>query len=250
MEDGLFKKIIDELSSISYGGRLNLHSNNEPLIDDRIVRFSEYAAKKLPYAEKIIFTNGTLLNVDLFQKIINNIDVMCIDIYYDSNPIMEISKDLIQVLKLGLENDDIQKKVMVQFICRSAIRNNRGGQSKNRHVTYRVKAACLLPFIQMIVRPDGKVSLCCNDPLGRNTLGDVSSNTLLEVWNGVKCSEVRELIGESRQKFEFCKNCDNYATLNIQGNNFFAEKQYKEAWKRVDEYFSAYKKYEGRNVYE
>jgi hypothetical protein len=86
--------------------------------------------------------------------------------------------------------------------------------------------------------------------LGRNTLGDVSTKTLLEVWNGVKCSDVRKLIGESRQKFEFCKNCDNYATLNIQGNNFFAEKQYKEAWERVEDYFSAYKKYEERNVYE
>lgn len=28
-------------------------------------------------------------------------------------------------------------------------------------------ATCMLPFMQLIVRPDGKVSRCCQDALGR-----------------------------------------------------------------------------------
>lgn len=233
MSKELFEKIINELAEMSYGGRVNLHSNNEPLIDDRIVEFAEYAARKLPSAGKIIFTNGTLLNVDNFQQLISNIDLMCIDIYYDDDVMDELSDHLRKVLELGLTDESMQQKTMVQFICRSAVRNNRGGQSKNRRMQYMVQSGCLLPYIQMIVRPDGKTSLCCNDPYGKNTLGDVSEHTLLEVWNSPAYSAVRQSVGETRQNFAFCKKCDNYATLNTSGKAVFSEKQHRIAWEKV-----------------
>ena len=40
--------------------------------------------------------------------------------------------------------------------------------------------SCILPYKQMIIRPDGKTSLCCNDPYGKNTLADVNKMTLRE----------------------------------------------------------------------
>lgn len=238
MSNELFEKIIKELSELKYEGRINLFSNNEPLIDDRIVDFAEYTAKKLPLAQKILFTNGTLLNIERFEKLVNNLDLMCIDIYYDNEVLSELSNDLIQILKLGIDNFEIQKKVMVQFICRSAIRNNRGGQSKNRNISYYVQAGCLLPYIQMVIRPDGKISLCCNDPLGKNTLGDVSKNTLLEIWNSSKYKNIRKNIGTTRQNFEFCKKCDNYASLNIHGKAVFTDEQRRDAWKQVNSYIT------------
>ncbi len=84
MSDKLFKKIIGELESINYTGRIALFSNNEPLLDDRILDFSEYARKKLPKARIHMYTNGTLLKLEMFLRLIDNVDELVIDNYSDN----------------------------------------------------------------------------------------------------------------------------------------------------------------------
>ena len=69
---------------------------------------------------------------------------------------------------------------------------------------------CALPYKQMIIRPDGKVSLCCNDPLGKDTLGDLTYETILEIWYGKKFQMVREALYKGRSYWEHCKWCDNF----------------------------------------
>lgn len=140
MHEDLFKSIILQLSSMNYRGRVQLFSNNEPLLDKRIVRFAEYTWEHLPNACKIFFTNGTLLKMDVFLQLIQYLDIICIDIYYDNEIIDAITYEMREVLRYCLANDILRKKVMVQFINRNAIRNNRGGQSKNRQNLYQVKA--------------------------------------------------------------------------------------------------------------
>lgn len=65
-----------------------------------------------------------------------------------------------------------------------------------------------MPYKQIIVRPDGKVSLCCNDALGKCTLGDLNNESLVDVWFGAAFSKVREQLRNGRQGFERCKYCD------------------------------------------
>lgn len=62
MDENLFYKIINELKEIRYAGRIALFSNNEPLLDKRIVVFSRYVRENLPNAQIHLFTNGTLLS--------------------------------------------------------------------------------------------------------------------------------------------------------------------------------------------
>lgn len=42
MSEPLFQKIIDELKTLNYSGRLALYSNNEPFLDVRIEDFARY----------------------------------------------------------------------------------------------------------------------------------------------------------------------------------------------------------------
>lgn len=233
MQTDLFKSIILQLSSMNYRGRVQLFSNNEPLLDKRIVHFAEYTWEHLPNACKVLFTNGTLLKMDMFLQLTQYLDIICIDIYYDDEIIDVMTNEMKEILKYCLANDNLQKKVMVQFINRKAIRNNRGGQSKNRQNVYQVKATCMLPYIQMIVRPDGMLSLCCNDALGQNTLGNLNVESLIEAWNNDNYRNMRSQIFQSRQNVDFCKYCDNYASINTVGNNVFSKEQLREAWNKV-----------------
>jgi radical SAM protein with 4Fe4S-binding SPASM domain len=61
----------------------------------------------------------------------------------------------------------------------------------------------------MVVRPDGKLSLCCNDALGEETLGDLSVQSLREAWNDNRRRLVQDLMLKGRDKLDTCRHCDN-----------------------------------------
>lgn len=60
----------------------------------------------------------------------------------------------------------------------------------------------------MIVRPDGKISLCCNDALGEYTLGNLNSDAVLDVWFGNAYTNIRNKLYYGRKMLEKCMYCD------------------------------------------
>ena len=91
------------------------------------------------------------------------------------------------------------------------ILTSRGGTAPNRkELPEYSKDRCVLPFKQIIVRPTGQISLCCNDALGKYTLGDLSKDKLLDVWYGPKFSMVRKCLYEGRENWGNCKYCDTF----------------------------------------
>lgn len=90
---------------------------------------------------------------------------------------------------------------------------SRGGDSPNKKMDKNGKYledSCILLFKQLIVRPDGKISLCCNDPLGRYSLGDLNVQSIEEVWYGDKYREMRDRIVGGRRNIDKCIGCDNF----------------------------------------
>lgn len=62
----------------------------------------------------------------------------------------------------------------------------------------------------MIIRADGKISLCCNDALGKYTLGDVNESFIREIWNGKQYTKIREEMKmHVRKNLNLCRNCDS-----------------------------------------
>lgn len=208
MSDKLFKKIINELAEINYKGRLALFSNNEPLLDDRILDFHKYARKMLPNARMHLYSNGTLMNKEIFLELLQYLDELIIDNYNQELELIPISKIIKEYAE---ENPEVIKKVTIVLRKPNEILTSRGGDAPNRTNVYIEKGiSCIQPYQQLIIRPDGKVSLCCNDALGKSTMGDVNKESLVDIWYGKKFSEIRELILNGRENFEHCKNCDTF----------------------------------------
>ncbi len=206
MPQELFKKIIDELAEIHYSGRIALFSNNEPLLDKRILDFHRYARNKLPNARMHLYTNGTLLTMESFTALLEVLDELIIDNYQQDLELIGPCKMIVDYYE---QHPEIKEKVTIVLRKPNEILTSRGGDAPNRtQVKIEAGISCVLPFQQMIIRPDGKVSLCCNDPLGKCTLGDASEETLLDIWYGEKFSKVRECISKGRESFSHCKNCD------------------------------------------
>lgn len=205
MDEKLYKKIIDELGELNYSGRLALHSNNEPFLDSRIIEFTKYAREKVPKAFLYMYTNGTLVTIDKFNEIIPYLDRMVIDNYDDDLKLHENAKKIHAVCK---SNREIDRKVEIHIRKVHEVLDTRGGQSPNNKKRKTYHMSCILPYKQMIIRPDGKTSLCCNDPYGKNTLADVNKMTLREAWYSKRAQRIRRSLRKNRANINLCKFCD------------------------------------------
>lgn len=213
MSKDLFINIIDQLYKLNYDGLLALFSNNEPFLDERIEEFAAYAREKLPNAFIYIYTNAKMLTLERFRKIISNLNFLQIDNY---NPEDGKTEKIIQIEK-EVREKGLEKKLNYFEIDKSAIRYSRGGNSPNSSVKYTINACCCLPFVQMVVRPDGKVSLCCNDALGEHTLGDLTEQKLSDIWYSKKYDQIRDILVESRYDLSTCRYCNYIDRRDIWG---------------------------------
>lgn len=206
MSDDLFRKIIDELSELDYRGKLALFSNNEPLLDGKIIERHQYAREKLPNARMHLFTNGTLLTVEVFRQLMLYLDELIIDNYQQELNLIRPCQEIVRYCE---DHPKLKERVTIVLRRPHEILSSRGGDAPNRNQLISLEGVrCVLPYTQMIIRPDGKVSLCCNDALGRNTLGDVSKNSLLDVWRNEHFQMVRDCLYRGRENWEHCKYCD------------------------------------------
>jgi radical SAM protein with 4Fe4S-binding SPASM domain len=208
MPEQLFHKIIDDLAAHHFSGLLSLFSNNEPFLDKRIFDFAVYARRALPTATINLFTNGLALDIAKTERILSSIDALRINNYGQSP---QLHPNVARIVEyLDAERPDLTDKVSVRLRLLDEFKSSRAGNAPNRRRfvgTYRSR--CAYPFFQMVVRPDGKLSLCCNDALGEEMLGDLSGQSVSEAWSSQPRREVQDLMMQGRDKLDICRHCDN-----------------------------------------
>ena len=208
MSDELFQKIILELEDLDYQGRIAPFSNNEPFLDSKIIERTKYMRKHLPKARIHLFTNGTMLTLEKYLEIIDSLDELIIDNY---NQELEVIEPVTEVMEYCLSHPRLIEKTDIVLRKPEEILSTRGGDAPNRKVKkVYSKVRCSLPYRQLIIRPTGEVSLCCNDPLGKCTLGNVQEEKIIDIWYGEKFRQVRKALLEGRENFSHCKYCDTF----------------------------------------
>ena len=201
MSAELFHKIIDDLKEINYRGVISLYSNNEPLLDKRIYEFINYVNENLPDARQELYTNGLLLTPDKLEQLSTILDKLVIDIYCDENKLPDNMA--------WIRDHRNIKNVIAVMRNKNQILTSRAGNSPNKLSNRRYSSFCIYPFRQMIIRPDGKVSKCCHDAYGEDTLGDLNQESINEIWNGDRYKEFRaNMINDGRQSINGCQKCD------------------------------------------
>ena len=205
----MFENIVEQLADMDYAGQFTTFSNNEPLLDERIVEFNRYARKRLPRARMHLYTNGTLMTIDKFKELTEVLDELIIDNYQQELKLIKPCKEIREYVRL---HPEIAKKVTIVLRKPQEILTSRGGTAPNRRdMEDYSKERCVLPFKQMIVRPDGKISLCCNDAVGTYTLGDLTKESLLDIWYGPRFQIVRKCLYQGRENWGNCRYCDAFS---------------------------------------
>jgi radical SAM protein with 4Fe4S-binding SPASM domain len=68
---------------------------------------------------------------------------------------------------------------------------------------------CVLPFKDLNIWSDGKAVICCNDWNEEQVIGDITKQSLLEIWHGEAARKVRELHAKGAgDQLEICKKCN------------------------------------------
>ena len=214
MDENLFYSLIGQLKAMDYRGWISLFSNNEPFLDNRILDFIEYARKNLPNARHALFTNASLLDVEKFLRLTKSLDSLIIDNYDDD---FKFTPTVQKIMDADFSRD-FECKVTISLRKKNQKLNTRGSSAPNRineENKFAPISPCILPFTQMIIRPDGTAAKCCNDPLSEMTLGDLNHQSILEIWRGKAYQELRkEMYFNGRRRIKGCTYCDIFGLYN------------------------------------
>lgn len=209
MSDEMYYSIIDQLYSIGWKGKLYLSINNEPFIDIRIIRFAEYAKKTISGVHVELITNGTLLTPQKMYEMVGAVDRITINDYSNKYILSEPHRSIYKEIKKNKgEFRDIE--VIINRRYAQEILATRAGYAPNkRKKNNHVSAPCVYPFMDILIFPDGKVGMCCNDCEEITEFGDITKNSLEEIWKNDKYSELREAMkAGDRRNYPFCRECD------------------------------------------
>lgn len=212
MDAGLFESIVRQLGELGYQGSIGMYANNEPLLDGRIFEFCGMARRGVPRAFLYMLTNGSLLTLEGLRELMKHLDGLIINNYADDK---RLPPRLAEVARYVEGEPSLRGRVFIYLRRRNEFRTNRGGTAPNRGRIIPLSSRCLMPFKQMVVLPDGRVSLCCCDIFGSMTMGDLRAEGLREVWHGSGFRDVRRRMLAGRGNISLCRSCDGLSPLDI-----------------------------------
>jgi len=86
-------------------------------------------------------------------------------------------------------------------------RGQGGGMSVGDQVTVG-RRRCPQPFQRLVVGRDGRVSPCCADWNQEYIVGDISNESLADIWKNDKVATMRQIQNDIQlDKIDICKNC-------------------------------------------
>jgi radical SAM protein with 4Fe4S-binding SPASM domain len=225
----LYEKIINEVAlHKDTVRRVHLHNYGEPLLDSQLPRRIQLA-KQLGLRHVYFVTNGSLLTEGMSRSIIENgLDEFKVSFYgiddisynstmrgLDYNKTLNNIKNFVRVrgeLKSSkpslilqyLPVDSDQSKIEL-FVRRFqsllqeeigdrlnvfALHNYGGG--KDYIPLGEIESICHYPWDTFMILQDGTVATCCFDYNGVQVLGDVTKNSIIDIWNNAKYKKLRK----------------------------------------------------------
>ncbi len=201
----LIEKIARELHSINYNKQINLFSNGEPLLDNRIIDIAKLFREMVPQAKLVIYTNCKLLDVDLFMKLIALLDLIVLNNYQPE--MAKVNSIVSDCYHLALSHG-LEEKVEIRRRNKKEILTTKGGLAPNKRIEKTILTPCILPFKQMVIKASGNIVLCCNDVFESNIVGNIKEYSLLELWESPTLKKLRDGISMGRENINICSLCD------------------------------------------
>jgi len=202
----LFRRIVDELGGLEYGGWLAFHNYNEPLLNRRLLDEIGYVRATIPAARPAIYTNGDVLNLALYERLVaagvRYIRVTRYPRRADAAPrtdtirawltragLDELLWDFRRVrqgLAAVIDTPELRVEVISPAIVGAY--NNRGGSVTTLPVLVKTRTEpCLMTATSAVIDYRGRMKMCCcvypEIPAHAGyVLGDLRTATFADLW--------------------------------------------------------------------
>ena len=198
MDTGLFYRIIDELADLNWVGEIEPHSYGEPLLDERLPSFCAYIRQKLPLAKIGIYTNGELLNINWYIKLVG----AGVNKFRVTQHLENESKGTLDVIsyreKHGYDNVEFTYTRLNHINSRGGLVDVDEGE---------LRQECNYPDHHVGISFDGHIMICCNDFLNEVKVGNVCNEKIIDIWKKPIYKDIRTNIRSGNFTLNICKNC-------------------------------------------
>lgn len=202
MADDLYRNLLDQLAEIDFRGRFSPVFYNEPLLDDRLIRLMAEAKAKLPRAQIVLFTNGSLLTSENLEALADaGVGTFIVSLYErnlraDERPATAAIRGA---------SARTRRKVRYRVLGEEDYLSTSGGLVPVRNAV--TKSRCLQASLACVVDYRGNVVLCCNDYYTEHVFGNVATQNILDIWGQPRFQQLRKELRDGRFELDICKAC-------------------------------------------
>ena len=223
----VFKNMLNDLAKVNFNGRISFSGFGEPLLTKNLVKYVSLIKKKLNNIYIEITTNGDVLLSksgakrlkELFDHGLTNVKVSLYDGPEQIAPMEKLKKDL----KLSDDEFIIRKRYLGPDESFGLTISNRAGSVELKNEIFEVSALkeplkkpCYFPFYKMMIDCNGDVLICSNDWKKEAPVGNISQESILDIWVSDKFMNIRKKLSRSDRNYKPCKTCDVNGTLNAE----------------------------------
>jgi len=235
-------KLVEEIAEqLPHNIVVQLHNNGEALLYPRFGDALQLFEKQITN----IVSNGKLL-VKKANEIIGNLDTLSISIFENDYEVEEQYETLQKFLKLKGQKKpfttlrligDVDAKRYEKLgllIIRRVLHSPLGSFNYRKDPTIPEIGICLDFLHHLAINREGKVSICVRfDPKGLGIIGDVTKESLKEIWNCEKRLKWLKFHKQGkRNKIPLCLYCHFWGVPT--GGDYKSKKESVE-WKKIFE---------------
>ena len=206
----LFVRILSQLRELGYQGRISYHFYNEPLLSPDLDEFVGLTKEYLPKCWIEIYTNGTLLSQERFDRLLTvGVDKFTVTRHHGIKdfPFTKVYESL-----------DPSRRARVKFQhYKELYFTSRGGLMKVGYAGKKppLDLPCLIPTSALVITVNGNIVPCFEDYFEKNVMGNIAEQDLLSIWNSDRYKQFRDdLKNRKRSAHPVCDSCNCMLIIN------------------------------------
>lgn len=211
ISDILIDKMAKELNDLNYEGSIVLAGFGEPMLYPNMISL----IKKFKNIKLEIVTNGDPLTVKNAKEMYEaGINMFVISMYDGPEQIDKFTK-IFQEAGVPKQYYMLRDRWHTDEDAYGLKLTNRAGMvDVGLQEEVKLDKPCYYPHYSMTIDWNGDVLLCVQDWNKKIKLGNIYSQTLLEVWNSNMMNKYRQKLGNGDRNISPCNKCNTDGTLH------------------------------------
>lgn len=205
MAKEVFFKVVEDLASVDYSGRVSLFEMNEPLTDIRLPYLINYVSLKVSNCWQLIVTNGDYLTVqksiELFES---GLDYLFVSSYSEAH--YKHTRGIVRRLSKKYR----AKLITIPQYQYDFATDNRAGNLVNfEKLSEPLNEACGRVNNILYIKPGGEVVSCFGDYFNEQVMGNIINDGVWGSWYGDSFGNLRQKLNcGNRRDLTLCSKCN------------------------------------------